>query len=362
MAHPAQQQLKYWSIAAVVVLVTLWALGNVLLPFILGCAVAYLLDPIADWLERRGLSRIVATAIISVFFVVVAALSALLILPTLINQAVDLFNSAPQLAENVKTYVNGRFPSWSYEDSVVSQSLAGLGEALKTKGGDVFQGVMSSALTIVNIMVLLIIVPVVSFYMLVDWDRMVARVDDLLPRDHAVTIRRLAKEMDQTLAGFIRGQGMVCFIQGTFYAVALMLAGLNFGLFVGFLAGAVSFIPYVGALVGGVLAIGLALFQFWGDPLMIGVIAGIFFLGQVIEGNVLTPNLVGKSVGLHPVWLLLALSIFGALFGFVGMLVAVPVSALIGVLVRFLVAQYMTGRLYLGQDMPLDHSAPYPET
>ena len=136
--------------------------------------------------------------------------------------------------------------------------------------------------------------------------------------------------------------------RGTFYAVALMIAGLQFGLIVGFIAGLISFIPYVGALVGGALAIGLALFQFWGDWIMIAVIGGIFAIGQVLEGNVLTPKLVGGSVGLHPVWLIFALSVFGSAFGFVGMLVAVPVAASIGVITRWAITQYKQGRLYQG--------------
>ena len=137
-----------------------------------------------------------------------------------------------------------------------------------------------------------------------------------------------------------------------------MLAGLNFGLVVGLLAGLLSFIPFVGSITGGLLAIGLAVFQFWGDWFHIALIAGIFFLGQIIEGNYLTPKLVGSSVGLHPVWLLLALAIFGALFGFVGMLVAVPVSAMIGVLVRFLLDQYKSGRLYTGYaGEPVSHDS-----
>ncbi|NKW92105.1 AI-2E family transporter, partial [Rhodobacteraceae bacterium R_SAG9] len=182
-----------------------------------------------------------------------------------------------------------------------------------------------------------------------DWDRMVAEIDSLLPRDHAPTIRRLAKDIDKTLASFVRGMGTVCLILGTYYAVALIIVGLNFGLVVGFIAGLVTFIPYLGALIGGVLAIGLALFQFWGDWLQIGLVAAIFATGQMIEGNVLTPKLVGKSVGLHPVWLLLALSVFGALFGFVGMLVAVPVAAALGVLARFVTGQYMSSTLYKGR-------------
>ena len=178
---------------------------------------------------------------------------------------------------------------------------------------------------------------------------MVARIDELLPRDHAPTIRHLAGRIDKVLASFIRGMGTVCLILGTYYAVALMVVGLNFGLAVGFIAGLVTFIPYLGALIGGALAIGLALFQFWGDWWSIGMVAGVFVIGQVVEGNFLTPKLVGNSVGLHPVWLLLALSVFGALFGFVGMLIAVPVAAALGVIARFLVEQYLDSRLYQGK-------------
>ena len=195
---------------------------------------------------------------------------------------------------------------------------------------------------------LFVIVPVVAVYLLLDWDRMIERIDALLPRDHAPVIRRLAGEVDKTLAAFIRGMGTVCIILGAYYAISLMLVGLQFGLVVGFVAGLLTFIPYVGAIVGGALAIGLALFQFWGDWVWIVVVAGIFQVGQLIEGNVLTPKLVGESIGLHPVWLILSLSVFGTLFGFVGMLVAVPVAAALGVLVRFVIEQYTDSRLYKG--------------
>jgi len=212
------------------------------------------------------------------------------------------------------------------------------------------QTVLSSAASVLNVIVFLIVVPVVAFYMLLDWDRMVARVDDLLPRDHAPVIRELASRIDRTLASFIRGQGTVCLILGAFYAMALMIAGLQFGLVVGLVAGLLTFIPYVGALVGGLLAVGLALFQFWGADnwWMILVMGAIFQVGQMVEGNILTPKLVGSSVGLHPVWLLFSLSAFGALFGFVGLLVGVPVAAAIGVLVRYFVEQYQEGLLYRG--------------
>jgi len=177
---------------------------------------------------------------------------------------------------------------------------------------------------------------------------MVAALDELLPRDHAPTIRHLAGEIDRTLASFIRGQVTVGLILGTYYAIALMLIGLDFGVVIGFVAGLISFIPYVGALVGGALAIGLALFQFWGEWWLIGGVVAIFMVGQFFEGNILSPNLVGSSVGLHPVWLIFALSAFGSLFGFTGMLVAVPVAAVIGVVVRFFLERYRGGMLYQG--------------
>ena len=151
--------------------------------------------------------------------------------------------------------------------------------------------------------------------------------------------------------------GTVCLILGTYYAIALMLVGLQFGLVVGFIAGLVTFIPYLGALLGGILAIGLALFQFWGDWLSIGLVAGVFFLGQTLEGNFLTPKLVGNSVGLHPVWLILALSVFGSLFGFVGMLAAVPIAATLGVIARFAAEQYRESALYKGTEPPTDGTA-----
>jgi predicted PurR-regulated permease PerM len=199
---------------------------------------------------------------------------------------------------------------------------------------------------------LFVIVPVVAVYMLLDWDRMITQIDSLLPRDHAPVVRRLAQDIDRTLASFIRGMGTVCLVLGTYYAIALMLVGLQFGLVVGFIAGLVTFIPYLGALIGGALALGLALFQFWGDWVAIAMVGGIFVTGQVIEGNVLTPKLVGNSVGLHPVWLILALSVFGTLFGFVGMLVAVPVAAALGVIARFAVEQYQLSLLYRGTTPP----------
>jgi len=348
MALPAKTQMRYWGIASAVFLVVLWFLGDVILPFVLGAAIAYFLDPATDRLESAGMSRAVAVTLITAVVLTVFVVVSLLIIPTLIQQAVALFNVAPQLFNDLQGFLTDKFPSIVDEDSTLRQSLVAVGETIRDRGGQLLESALTSAASLLNVIVLFVVVPVVAFYLLYDWDRMIGTIDSLLPRDHAPIIRRLAGEIDETLASFIRGMGTVCLILGSYYAVALMLVGLQFGLVVGAVAGIITFIPYVGALFGGALAIGLALFQFWGDWLSIALVAGIFVIGQVVEGNFLTPKLVGHSVGLHPVWLIFALSVFGALFGFVGMLVAVPLAAAFGVLARFATEQYRHSRLYQG--------------
>jgi len=350
MSLPVRDQAKYWGVAAAAFFAVLYLLGDVILPFVLGGAVAYCLDPVADRLEAIGLNRILSVSLISLIGLLIFALAALLVVPSLVEQSIALFKTAPQVFSDLRSFLTTRFPDLMDGESTIAKSLGTLGETIQSRGGELISSLVSSVSSIVNVMVLLVLVPIVAFYLLLDWDRMTAKVDDLLPRDHAPTIRHLASEIDRTLAGFIRGQGTVCLLLGVFYAVSLMGVGLNFGLVVGAIAGALTFIPYVGALVGGALAIGLALFQFWGEWAWIGAVAAIFFTGQFLEGNILTPKLVGDSVGLHPVWLIFALSAFGTLFGFTGMLVAVPVAAALGVVARFGLAEYKEGRLYQGTD------------
>jgi predicted PurR-regulated permease PerM len=348
MALPMREQAKYWGIALALFFVALWFLGSVMLPFLVGGALAYFLDPVADRLQRAGLSRVAATALITLVALLSVALLVLAVIPSLIQQTTALINAAPEIAHRLQLFLVEKFPELTDSTSTIRTTLAEIGAAVQAKGAALAQGVLTSALSLLSAVVFIVVVPVVAFYMLMDWDHMVARIDHMLPRDHAPTIRRLAGEINDALSAFVRGQLTVCFLLGSFYSVALMFAGLQFGLVVGAIAGAITFIPYVGSLVGGALAIGLALFQFWGDWLSIGLVAAIFAVGQFLEGNILTPKLVGKSVGLHPVWLMFALSVFGSLFGFVGMLVAVPVAAAIGVLTRFGIAQYQASLLYNG--------------
>lgn len=364
MALPARQQITYWGLAAAVFLVLLWYLGEVLLPFIVGGAIAYILDPLADRLEAMGLPRAAATTVITLVGLMLLTLAIVLVIPTLVQQTTALVRAAPTYFEALRDWLAVRFPETLVEDGMVRRGLSDLGDMVRDRGGALAQQLVAGVFGVVNALVFVVVVPVVAFYLLLDWDNMVARIDDLLPREHVGTIRRLAREIDRTLASFVRGQLTVCLILGTFYSVALVLVGLQFGLVVGAIAGLITFIPYVGALVGGALAIGLALFQFWGDAggatdwASIGLVAAIFVAGQFLEGNVLTPKLVGGSVGLHPVWLLLALSAFGAIYGFVGMLVAVPVAAALGVLARFGVSEYKASRLYTGRSADVGAGLP----
>ena len=354
MALPVHDQLKYWGVAAVGFAVLLWFFGDVLLPFVLGGAVAYFLDPLADRLERMGASRALATAIITICAVLIFVILALAVIPALIRQTIALFDIAPQLFRNLQAFLTERFPSLMDEGSALRETLISVGETIRDRGAALLETALSSAASLLGVLALFLIVPVVSVYLLLDWDRMVARVDQLLPRDHAPVIRQLAREIDAVLSGFVRGMGSVCLILGCYYALALWAVGLQFGLVVGVVAGLLTFIPYLGAIVGGGLAIGLALFQFWGEWVWIVAVWAIFQSGQFVEGNILTPRLVGSSVGLHPVWLLLALSVFGSLFGFVGLLVAVPVAAAMGVIARFLTRKYLGSPLYTGVSGPRD--------
>lgn len=348
MALPVRDQMKYWGVAGAVLMALLWVLGDVILPFVVGMAIAYCLDPIADWLEDHGFSRVWATVTITFFALLAFVAAVLLVLPMLIEQALALVNVAPQAAQELQVYLTERFPALQDENSTIRQSLVSLGDTIQARGGELLNTVLNSAMSVINVVMLIVLVPVITFYLLMDWDRMVAEINKLLPLDHAPAIRQVAKEVDKTLAAFIRGQGTVCLIMGTLYAVSLMLVGLQFGLVVGFFSGIIAFIPYVSSILGGVLAIGLAIFQFWGEWHMIGLVAAIYIGGQILEGNFITPKLVGGSVGLHPVWLIFSLTAFGTVFGFVGLMVAVPIAASIGVLLRFGLRQYQQGRLYNG--------------
>lgn len=349
-----KRQVTFWVIVLVGFVGFLYVFSTILLPFIAGMAVAYFLDPVADRLERIGLNRLMATVVILVSFVLIFALALTIFIPIIINQFNDFIQHIPsyvqqaqQLVAKAQTMV---LPDWirSQLGALKDNFSSIMSDGLSFVGG-LFAQIWSSSKALVNILSLLVVTPVVAFYMLLDWDRMIAKVDAWIPRDHVATVRQIATEIDQAIAGFIRGQGSLCIILGLYYGVGLSLVGLNFGLLIGLFAGVISFIPYVGSMVGLVLAVGVALVQFWPDYLWVGLTLAVFFTGQFLEGNVLQPKLVGESVGLHPVWLMFALFAFGALFGFVGLLIAVPAAAACGVLVRFALSGYLQSDLYYGR-------------
>ncbi len=353
-----RRQVFFWLVALAFFVAFLMLFSSILLPFIAGMALAYFLDPVADRLERIGLSRLMATVVILVSFVVVFVLSLMIIIPVLASQLNDFIQRVPEYVTQLQTFIATSNASWlpDWVDGQMGTIRENFSRYL-SEGvgflGTLVEQIWNSGKALLDIASLLVVTPVVAFYLLLDWDHMIEKVDSWVPRNQLGTVRQLATELDNTIAGFVRGQGSLCLVLGIFYAIALSAAGLNFGLLIGFFTGMISFIPYVGSTVGLLLSLGVALVQFWPDFIWVGVIAGIFFLGQFIEGNILQPKLVGKSVGLHPVWLMFALFAFGALFGFVGVLVAVPAAAAVGVLVRFAISRYLDSDLYYGTSVVL---------
>jgi predicted PurR-regulated permease PerM len=348
-----QKQVLIWALSLGVLVVALWTFSPILLPFIAGLVLAYFLDPVADALQRLGVSRLAAALLIVILSILLLTVTLVILVPIVVDQLGRFAGDLPGIIQTLTQRFDALAPQWM-KDALAQSGADVQGSVTQFAGKaaewilSVLKTVLSGGLALVNLVSLLVVTPIVTFYLLVDWDDMVDTVDGWVPREHLQTVRALGRDINAAMAGFIRGQGTVCLLLGFFYAVALSFAGLKFGLAIGLLAGALTFIPYAGALIGGVLAIGVALVQFWPDFWSIALVAAIFGLGQFLEGNFLSPKLVGKSVGLHPVWLMFALFAFGYAFGFVGLLLAVPLAAAAGVLVRFALSQYLASRLYLG--------------
>ena len=349
-----ERQIKFWIAALAVFIALLWLLSEILLPFVAGIVLAYLLNPVAQRLEQAGINRTISGLLIIVVAIALLIVLVLLLAPILAAQLSAFIERVPSYVARLQAVIAD--PGHEWLAKILGDRLP---DASKSVGDLVTQGaawlgtfarsLWSGGKALVSVLSLMVITPVVAFYMLCDWDRMIAAIDNWIPRPQRETVHSLAREIDTAIAGFIRGQTSISLMLGGFYAVALALTGLNFGFLIGFTAGVISFIPYVGSLTGLVVAVGVALAQFWPNWTPLIIIVMIFVVGQLLEGYVLAPKLVGERIGLHPVWLMFSLVAFGYLFGFVGLLVAVPVSAAIGVLLRFALKQYRASPIYTGE-------------
>lgn len=349
----AERRVLWWAAALALLFGALYAVSAVLLPFVVGFALAYLLDPVADRMETAGMRRWLAAAIITSTTVIMAIVIVLLLVPLLQVQVTDFIGRVPRyldlLREQAMSLMELLRAKLSDEDmkavrdrigSIASpDALSWVGKAL----GQIWGG----GVALFNLLSLLFITPIVAFYMLRDWDRIVAAVDGWLPRDHLETIRGIARDIDRVLSGFVRGQLLVCLGLGAFYGIGLSIVGLDFGLFIGIVTGLLSFVPIFGMLIGFVVGIGVALVQF-GLAWPVVAVAVVFAIGQFVEGNFVTPKIVGERVGLHPVWTIFALLAGGAIAGFTGLLLAVPAAAVIGVLSRFAVNRWTGSAAYRG--------------
>lgn len=336
----------------------LWQVSPVLLPFVAGAAIAYFLDPIVGMLERRSVPRALGSLLTMVAFFLLACLVLLLFFPILQVQAVELAQRFPGILQTLQARANDFLREAQQSLGIEGVNTLDLRAAAGMEAGkfltyatQVFGNFLARGLAIINIISLIFVTPVVAFYLLRDWNKLLTRIDSWLPQRAAKTIREQAREIDLILAGFARGQLLLCLGLGVFYAVGLRLAGLDFGLILGFLTGLLSFIPFVGVFIGGLTSLGLALLQFdqW-EPRLI--VVGVFVAGQILEAYGLQPWLVGDRVRLHPVWIVFALLAGGSLFGFLGVLLAVPGMAALGVLARFGLGRYLISDFYASTPHP----------
>jgi predicted PurR-regulated permease PerM len=343
-------RLLFWIGLVLLVIVALGLVQSILMPFAVGFAIAYVLAPGVARLERWGVHRSLASLLVLVAFLLGLALVLVILVPLIQGQIVQLIGSAPSLVRSLQDQL-GRLilllqQHLPAEDVTKVRDLIGakLAEAL-TWLASLVQGVVTSSLAILNIVSLVIVTPIVTFFLLRDWETMVAHIDSYVPRQSLETVRGQARLVSDTLVGFVHGQALVCLILAIYYGIALTLAGLNSGLALGLLIGVLAIIPFLGAATGFLLAVSLAASQY-GTWSAILIVIGIFGVGQLLEGNILTPKLVGDRIHLHPVWVIFALFAGGTVFGFVGVLIAVPAAAVLGVLARFALARYRASNLY----------------
>jgi predicted PurR-regulated permease PerM len=368
-------QIVFWVAALAFIGMLLWLFNGVIMPFAAAFVIAYLMDPLADYLQRHGMNRLAATLFILLGIVFVLALILVLVVPVLAHQSVAFIQALPGLLNKLQSLITGvvgkvnaqyaepLLRKLGYHSASVPDMRASVGDIAGQAAGW-FVGVLNSLVAhgaaLISLMSLVVVTPVVAFYMLLDYHRMIAAVDGLIPPRYRGIVHQLAHQIDRTMSGFLRGQSLVCLFLGLWYGLLLSLVGLNFGLLIGITAGFLSFIPYVGSMTALVAAAIISIVQGWPHWTLFAEAMGVVVVGQFLEGNVISPKLVGDNVGLHPVWLMFALLAFGTLFGFTGLIIAVPVAAATGVIMRFAVQKYRESHLFMS--LPQGQTLIMPET
>lgn len=345
------RQLKFVLITLAVLLLFFYAVRDILLPFVLGITFAYLLDPLANQLQKKGIPRNWATVFLTICFFILCGIAAITLLPLLFDQLNKFSAQLPQFYRDfdrqivplISAKLNKLSPDIADKLHFQSKDIA---DKISTVVNNSLSGLFASGISILNFASLILITPVVTFYMLRDWDRFVKKIDHLLPRHYAPTIREQVKKIDDTIAAFIHGQLNACIIMGFVYAVTLTLIGLNFGLIIGFITGLLIFIPFVGFIIGAGTGILVAYFQYPSEPQQVIFVAGTFLIIHLVESNLITPRIVGGKIGIHPAWLIFGMLAGGSLLGMVGVILSVPMTAIIGVLVRFAIEQYSISGFY----------------
>jgi predicted PurR-regulated permease PerM len=358
IARTIDRQAAFWLVIAAASLVLLWLLGDILLPFVVGAAIAYFLNPLADRLSRTGIGRTPAAVLIILLFVLLLLAAIILLGPIVFDQLRQLAETLPADLRRLQGVVDEWAKGWfgaDYEgvNKSFERGLAGLAESWTGSMTWAVKQVWSRGLALVNLLSLVLITPVVAFYLLADWPRVVERVDRALPRDHAPTVRRLAGEINAAVSAFVRGQGTICLILAAIYSIGLTMIGVRYGLVIGLAVGAMSFVPFVGWALGLAIAGAIAAAQGWPEFTLLIKVVALFAATSVLDTALLSPKIVGPRVGLHPVWLIFSVLAFGSLLGLVGVLIAVPVAAAIAVLVRFALGLYLESPIYRGHEPPV---------
>jgi predicted PurR-regulated permease PerM len=347
-------QAGFWLTVILVVSLLGLLVSDILVPFVIGAVVAYFMQPSTRWLVSRGVPRAVGAAILLALIMGMLAGALAFAAPIILTEIADLLQRAPQILTQIKDVFGQGSPSvFRSASEQTEELLSDAATAASENREEVLSGLYAGVSGLTQLALFWVVMPVVAFYLLMDWDRLIRTLDEAIPRHHLGTVRRLAADIDAALAGFVRGQALVCAILAVYYASVLSILGLNYGFAIGVTSGLISFIPYVGAILGGALAIGVAMWHFWTEPHLITAVVALYAFGQVLEQQILVPKLIGDSVKLHPLWLVFAVLALGSLFGFVGALLSVPLAAVLGVLVRHGYARYRGSSLFAPR--PDDH-------